>query len=180
MEADSMKEIKVYIANLGRYHDGKLVGSWFTLPANWEQISQRIGLDEQYEECAIHDYDAPFAIKENESIDKLNEIAETLTDLSDEEAAALVKLIERGVISEIDPAVLEEIVWYRDCMTMADVAYESYESDGTLEQLTNYVPADYIDWARIGRDMQRNGSFFELNDGTYIEFKHYAKRGLTS
>ena len=53
----------VYIANLGKYNEGYLVGAWFTFPIDEEDVKEKIGLNEQYEEYAIHDTDNfPIAI----------------------------------------------------------------------------------------------------------------------
>src|SRR5690606_25092488 len=72
--------IKVYLANLGKYNEGKLVGKWFTLPQDIETMKQQIGVADntQYEEYAIHDYEAPFEVKEYESLQSLNKIAEKI------------------------------------------------------------------------------------------------------
>ena len=48
--------MKVYVANLGRYNEGELVGAWFTPPIDEEEMAERIGLNEDYEEYAIHDF----------------------------------------------------------------------------------------------------------------------------
>lgn len=44
--------------------------------ANFEmsEIRKKIGLNERYEEWAIHDYEAPFKISEYDDIGTLNEI----------------------------------------------------------------------------------------------------------
>lgn len=55
-----MEEMRVYIANLGKYVEGELVGAWFTVPVSPDEVRERIGLDDQYEEYAIHDYELPF------------------------------------------------------------------------------------------------------------------------
>ena len=47
-----MEEMRVYIAKLGRYNEGELVGAWFTLPVDKDEVSERIGLDDVYEEYA--------------------------------------------------------------------------------------------------------------------------------
>ena len=58
-------DMAVYIANLGKYNEGYLVGAWFTFPIDEEDVKERIGLNEQYEEYAIHDTDHfPIAIGE--------------------------------------------------------------------------------------------------------------------
>ena len=50
-------DMQVYIANLGKYNEGKLVGGWFSFPLDEEVIAERIGLNAEYEEYAIHDTD---------------------------------------------------------------------------------------------------------------------------
>ena len=65
-------DMAVYIANLGKYNEGYLVGAWFTFPIDEEDVQEKIGLNEQYEEYAIHDTDNfPIAIGEYVSIEEL-------------------------------------------------------------------------------------------------------------
>ena len=59
-----MEEMRIYIANLGKYNEGELVGAWFTPPVDFEEVKERIGLNDEYEEYAIHDYELPFEIDE--------------------------------------------------------------------------------------------------------------------
>ena len=49
-------DMAVYIANLGKYNEGELVGAWFTPPVDFEEVKERISLNDEYEEYAIHDY----------------------------------------------------------------------------------------------------------------------------
>ena len=35
-------DMQVYIANLGKYNEGKLVGGWFSFPLDEEVIAERI------------------------------------------------------------------------------------------------------------------------------------------
>ena len=56
--------MQVYIANLGKYNEGELVGAWFTPPIDYDEMAERIGLNDEYEEYAIHDYELPFAFDE--------------------------------------------------------------------------------------------------------------------
>ena len=59
-----MEEMRVYVANLGKYNEGELVGDWFEPPIDYDEMAERIGLNEFYEEYAIHDYELPFEIDE--------------------------------------------------------------------------------------------------------------------
>ena len=66
-------DMQVYIANLGKYNEGELVGDWFSFPLDEEVIAERIGLNAEYEEYAIHDTDNfPMEISEYTSIEELN------------------------------------------------------------------------------------------------------------
>lgn len=38
-------DMQVYIANLGKYNEGELVGEWFTQPIDIEDVKERIGLN---------------------------------------------------------------------------------------------------------------------------------------
>ena len=77
-------DIQVYIANLGKYNEGELVGDWFSFPLDEEVIAERIGLNAEYEEYAIHDTDNfPMEISEYISISELNRIYEQLEELPD-------------------------------------------------------------------------------------------------
>ena len=72
-------DMQVYIANLGKYNEGELVGDWFSFPLDEEVIAERIGLNVEYEEYAIHDTDNfPMEISEYISIEELNRIYEQL------------------------------------------------------------------------------------------------------
>ena len=45
-----MEEMRVYIANLGKYNEGELVGAWFEPPIDFDEVKERIGLDELVED----------------------------------------------------------------------------------------------------------------------------------
>jgi len=51
----ALDDMAVYIENLGVYVEGGSTGAWFHFPLNEEEIAERIGLNGNYEEYAIHD-----------------------------------------------------------------------------------------------------------------------------
>ena len=69
--------MKIYVANLAKYNEGRLVGNWLTLPMDPDDLQKEInlilGTDEEY---AVHDYEAPFPISEYSNPFHLNQIAE--------------------------------------------------------------------------------------------------------
>ena len=65
--------MRVYIANLGKYNEGELVGDWFSFPIDEEDVAERIGLNSTYEEYAVHDTDNfPIEIGEYISIEAVS------------------------------------------------------------------------------------------------------------
>ena len=79
-----MDDMQVYIANLGKYNEGELVGAWFTFPIDFEEVKEKIGLNDEYEEYAIHDYELPFTVDEYTSIGELNRLWEMVSELPEE------------------------------------------------------------------------------------------------
>ena len=117
-------DMAVYIANLGRYNEGYLVGAWFTFPIDEEDVKEKIGLNEQYEEYAIHDTNNfPIAIGEYVSIEELNEMYEMIEELPDYIAECLDEFISHY-------GTLEEVVEHKDDMDDLNVAIQSYNYGG--------------------------------------------------
>ena len=174
---------KIYLTNLGKYNEGELIGEWVDLPATddeLEEVKTRIGISDEpdengnyYEEYFITDYDNDYGYKvdEYEDLDILNQIAEQLEDL-DEEQKDAVHAYTEGVDDDIDRAV--ETVTngdyrvYYDCNDMADVAYEVVQECGYLDQMPENL-RNYFDYEAFGRDLDIEGTFTYYN-GNYYEF----------
>ncbi len=181
-------EIRIYVANLGAYNAGVLIGEWIELPMDGEELGKRLeaivaAVDnhgERYgEETAIHDYEAPWTISEYDLLETVNGIAERIAALSAE--GDLIEAVLCYYGSDVDTAldVLEngEYTEYSSCQTMGDVAYGIAEDSGdvnTLDasQINGVGYSAYVDWDRVGRDMEINGTFVQYgggydNRGTY-------------
>ena len=159
-----MEEMRVYIANLGKYNEGELVGAWFEPPVDYDEMAERIGLNDRYEEYAIHDYELPFAIDEYTPIEEVNRLCEMAVDLPEYVQDNLKELQSYfGGIEDLCGHA-DDIVFYPDCEDMADVARRFVE-EGALE-----VPAhlqNYFDYEAYGRDLYFEGTFVETSDGVF-------------
>ena len=95
--------MRVYIANLGKYNEGELVGDWFSFPIDEEDVAERIGLNSYYEEYAVHDTDNfPIEIGEYISIQELNEMYEMICELPDYITDALDEFVSHyGSLEEV-------------------------------------------------------------------------------
>ena len=57
------------------------MGDWFTPPVDYDEMAERIGLNDRYEEYAIHDYELPFEIDEYTPIEEVNRLCEMVEEL---------------------------------------------------------------------------------------------------
>lgn len=158
------EDMAVYIANLGKYNEGYLVGDWFTFPLDEEDIAERIGLNAEYEEYAVHDTDNfPVEISEYTSIEELNRIYEQVQELPEEIVENLNDFISHygSLQSVVDNK--DNIIFYPGCDSMEDVARyfaEEYGSLGDIPPQLSY----YIDYQAYGRDLEIEGSFLETKN----------------
>ena len=80
-----MELLNVYVTNLGKYNEMQMVGEWLKLPATDEEIQDclyRIGINEEYEEYFITDYESDVGLKCSEYVNliALNESIQELED----------------------------------------------------------------------------------------------------
>jgi len=160
--------MSVYIANLGKYNESELVGAWFVPPIDEEDMAEKIGLNAHFEEYAIHGYDLPFEIGEYISIDEINHLCALVDELGGTPLYdALSELLSSGCFSDIEDLVekQDDIQYWSGCHDMSDVAYECVE-DGYLGAVPEHIQM-YIDYEKLGRDMEINGTFIDTRHGIF-------------
>lgn len=166
--------LKIYITNLGKYNEGYLIGEWVSLPVSNEEleaVKTRIGINEQYEEMFITDYETDingYKVGEYDDIETLNRIAELAEDDPNRVAALLY-------FGYDDPDQIAD--------NIENVAYctepEGGESDdfaigyyyakelGCLDIPDDLEP--YFDFEAYGRDIMLEGSFYTAESGAIYE-----------
>lgn len=167
--------MNIYLTNLGKYNKGELIGEWVELPVSQEELQEvfkRIGINEEYEEYFITDYECDFyEVGEYENIDTLNEIAERLDEL-DESESKIVKAMMSECGYTLDEAIEKvnnsEYMVYSDCEDMTDVAYQVVENCGYLDNVPETV-ARYFDYESFGRDLGIEGTYIFTDDNEAIE-----------
>ena len=163
--------IKIALTNLGKYNEGELVFEWLELPATDEQIEEcmnRIGINEEYEEYFISDYETDFdyEVSEYSSIKELNELAESMENYSNDELEVFKACMELGLSTEeaLDiVSIGDYVIWY-NCNTMGDVAEAFLNETGALSEVPENL-LGYFDFDAYGRDMEFEGSFVETDIG---------------
>lgn len=171
-------DMRVYIANLGKYNEGELVGDWFSFPIDEEDVAERIGLNSYYEEYAVHDTDNfPIEIGEYISIEELNEMYDMICELPDYITDALDEFVSYyGSLEEVYEHK-DEIYYYPDCADMTDVAYYFIDELQVLGQIPLPLQ-NYIDYEAYGRDLSIEGTFIKKAVG-YARYHIRAGRSAT-
>ncbi|MGM0334289.1 antirestriction protein ArdA [Enterococcus sp. AZ008] len=160
--------MQVYVANLGKYNEGELVGAWFTPPIDFDELAEKIGLNNEYEEYAIHDYELPFDVDEYTPIAEINRLGEGISELEGTAIYEELKEIKSMWFNSFDELIdnKDDIISYSDCDSMEDVARYLIEELGQLGE----VPANlqnYIDYQSLGRDMEIEGNFLVTSHGVF-------------
>ncbi|MBR1373456.1 antirestriction protein ArdA [bacterium] len=173
MTTTEKKILAVYITNLGKYNEGYLIGEWVELPVTDEELKkvfERIGINEQYEEYFITDYESDFGLTAGEysSINELNEQAERLAELDEYELDIVAALLSEGYELADSLDRYEDVMVYYDCNDMTDVAYAYIEETGMLNGVPESI-ARYFDYEAFGRDMSYEGQFIFTDDGNCIQ-----------
>ncbi|MGX4601436.1 antirestriction protein ArdA [Faecalimicrobium sp. JNUCC 81] len=163
-----MEEMRVYIANLGKYNEGELVGDWFTPPIDWDDLKERIGLNSEYEEYAIHDWELPFDISEYTSIEDINRLCSMAEELESMDIGEALRDIQNAFFSSFQELYdnKDDIICYPECDDMTDVAYYLIDECGSLGEIPSSIQS-YIDYEAYGRDLEINGSFVITNHGVF-------------
>ncbi len=157
--------INVYITNLGKYNEGYLIGKWLKLPVTDEEIEEvlkEIGIDGVlYEEYFFTDWECIEGIEINEysSLHELNNIAETLENLSEDEIKICYCLMKNEGCS------LDEAIEKKDermIINLDDTSIDKYsnlaysyinEIYGDVNGLDKETLARYFDFESFGCDL---------------------------
>lgn len=174
--------MKIALTNLHQYNEGILNYVWLELPATDEEIEKAFDAiqvshdDAEYfdnfgcpmEEYFITDYECDFYdVGEYESLETLNELAETLDDLSEDEAEVVEALMKEGYDLEEALEKKDDVIFYPDCYDMEDVAYRIVEESGMLDNIPECV-SRYFDYETYARDLDIEGNFIRCGSG-YLE-----------
>lgn len=159
--------LKIYVTNLKEYNNGKIIGEWVSLPCEGlEEVLGKIS-NNGNDELFISDYETDLSslkIGEYEDILQLNEIAEEIKGMYDDEIIALQAYLEEYNMEQ----ALEEVRQgnyriYYNCDNMEDVACQVVNDCGLLDGAPEELKV-YFDYEAYGRDLDIEGTFTQVND----------------
>jgi antirestriction protein len=161
--------MQIYVANLAVYNNGTLKGSWIDVPTDASDLREAIAEIAGSDEWAIHDYDdAPYRFGEHPSLDDLARCAALIEEHGESATAAALSheggdvgyaadLLERGFREFVTPDEVDALAEYA----------EELADNGVLSK---EFLLRYVDFARVGRDLQQGGdvTVVEADGSTFI------------
>ena len=155
-------EPQIYVACLAAYNNGILHGKWIDLTQDldsvWDEIKAMLKSSPipDSEEYAIHDYEGfeSYRLSEYEGIERAHKLAEFISEHG--RIGGMLLNHFGGELDEARTAIEEQ--YTGEYKSVADFAEE-------LTEQTTQVPeniAFYIDYDRMGRDMEMSGDIFTL------------------
>ncbi len=115
--------MRIYIANLGKYNEGELVGVWFTPPVDYDEMAERIGLNKFMKNTLSMIMSCPLRLTSTRPLREVNRLCEMVEDLPEDIQDELSELLCCYSSLEELCEHADEIIHYPDCSDMTDVAY---------------------------------------------------------
>lgn len=108
-------------------------------------------------------------IGEYDDIDELNEAAEAIADFDGEQLEVFGAFLKDGcsLSDAVEHTENNDFTYYADCFNMSDVAQQYCDDCGILARIPDDLQY-YFDFEAYGRDMEIEGTFYEVNGG-YVE-----------
>ncbi len=165
--------MRIYLTNLGKYNEGKLVGQWVELPVNEEELKEVkkvIGISERYEEWFITDWEeSPLEINEYDNVSMLNQIAQVYEEMTEEERVVLEFMLKyEGIEWENALEIISnyDYICYEDIKDEYDLGKRITE-DWEIPQRLEY----YINYEQIGFDSEYDEGWTIYKEKGILLFK---------
>lgn len=176
-EAVESPYFKAFITNLGKYNEGELVGEWVEFPIDedeFEEILERIGINDYYEEWFVTDYDCNLdsfnwsELGEYPGYDRLNEFGELVESIDDIEAVENALEVNSDLEEVIEGLDNGSITFVSGINNDEDLGYYYIDMMGGI---TSDLAEEYIDYEALGRDISFDS--YEDDDGNDISAGEY-------
>ena len=159
--------MRIYIANLGKYNEGELVGAWFTPPVDYDEMAERIGLNDEYEEYAIHDYELPFDLHSDMPLWEINANCRMVLELEGTPIGNEMKAIQQKWFSSF-----EEFIDHKDEIRYYDVGDGAALAEYLIreEYVFGEIPHEllkHIDYHSYGSELEMDDRYLFTTSGVF-------------
>ena len=124
-----------------------------------------------HEEYFITDWECDYKdIGEYDSMEELNDLAEQMEQLDEDEQTAVKLILDNGISKTIEEAQANlENIYNTGQTSMEDVAIEYVNSTNGLDGMADNLTY-YFDYEALGRDMDIDGTYLEDEEGYIWEY----------
>ena len=158
-------EINIYVADLAAYNNGILHGRWIDATQDLEEIQAQVQAmlkdspEPDAEEYAIHDYEGfgGYSVSEYEGLESAHNVAVFI----EEHGEIGGELLSHFGDSIEDATKAIEEHYAGEYKSLADYAEELTEQTGDIPKHLEF----YIDYERMGRDMELSGDVYTIETG---------------
>ena len=170
--------IKIYVASLEAYNQGRMVGDWLTPSdySDFEKFNDAIQVATEYaDEVAVHDYEGINLNNEYPDFEKLYEFCQALEDSHlDEE---VITAYADNIHSELTPELIEaaEENYVGTCDSFQEFADE--DADCRIEEIVNKEARQFVydnfDYEGYARDLRHDYTVLDLPNYKEAIFINY-------
>jgi antirestriction protein len=155
----------IYIADLSAYNNGRLHGVWVDATDGLNEISDQVKAmlkaspEPMAEEYAIHDYEGfgSYKVSEYEGLEEVHGIAVFI----EEHGALGAEVLDYacGDMEQAEKSLTES--YNGEYKSVADFSEQLTEDTSSVPEHLQY----YIDYEKMGRDMELSGDIFTIETG---------------
>ena len=164
--------IKIYVASLEAYNQGRMVGDWVT-PTDYlsfEKFNDAIQVATEYaDEVAVHDYDGINLSNEYPNFEELYYFCQALKDSWVDDEVIMAYAEHTG--DELDNELIANA---EDYYVGTFDSFQEYADDFADEQL--YITDDflksYFDYERYARDLRYDYTVLDLSNSNVAIFNN--------
>lgn len=163
-------KIKGFMTNLGKYVEGELVGEWVTFPIDeddLQEVYKRIGIDfERYEEVFFTEWEY-YDLGEYISIREVNELAERLEDIRDDDFDELLETEYDNFETMLDICERGDyiIYWGKDMEGLADERLQEVILPSIEQEWLREIVESNFDLSNYADELESQGQFYETTNG---------------
>ena len=164
--------IKIYVASLEAYNQGRMVGDWVT-PTDYlsfEKFNDAIQVATEYaDEVAVHDYDGINLSNEYPNFEELYYFCQALKDSWVDDEVIMAYAEHTG--DELDNELIANA---EDYYVGTFDSFQEYADDFADEQLhnTNDFLKSYFDYESFARDLEYDYTVLDLSDSNVAIFSN--------
>lgn len=166
-----------FITNLGKYNEGELVGKWVSFPIDeedFDKVLDDIGINDEYEEWFVTDYDGNFSdvanskLGEYPSYDDLQYFGEICDSIDDSEIATVFAVMDYAgydIEEAVEMVSSGDATLHDDIFSDSDVGNYFVDLYGGVSELSKDELENYFDYEAFGRDIRLSGNVIITRDG---------------